>query len=89
MQRLHELDRLCHASFAPVSVDHPDIVKVEGVSALRDVSQHLRGSLMPTNGLFVLQHTGPQTFTSFPDILNWTLAAFKAIDDIRYFTGDP
>ncbi len=55
MQRLHELDRLCHASFTPVSVDHPDIVKIEGVSALRDVSQHLRGSLMPMNGLFLLQ----------------------------------
>ncbi len=39
---------------------------------------------MAAGGLFVLPHTGPQTFASFSDILKWTLAAFKAVDDIRF-----
>ncbi len=35
---------------------------------------------MPQDGAFVFPHTGPQTLTSFPDIMNRTLAAFKVVD---------
>ncbi len=38
---------------------------------------------MPADGPYVLPHTGPQTFTIFPDTLEWPLAAFKAIDVVR------
>ncbi len=38
---------------------------------------------MPADDPFVLPHTGPQTFTIFSYTLDWTLAAFKAIDVIR------
>ncbi len=87
MQRLHELDPVYHASrsngppFALVSVDHSDVVKVEGVSALRGVCPHLRASFVPADGPFVLPHTGSQAFASFSDMLNRSLAAFKAAND--------
>ncbi len=67
-----------------VSADHPDVVKAESVSALCGVCPHLRGSFVPAEGPFVLSRTGPQTFASFSDILNRTLAAFKAVNDIRF-----
>ncbi len=67
---------------ALVPVDHQDIVKVEDVSALRGVCLHLICSFVPADGPFVLLHKGPQTFASFLDILNPTLAAFKAVDII-------
>ncbi len=39
---------------------------------------------MPADGPFVLPHMGLQTFTSFAEILNRALAAFKAVDDIQF-----
>ncbi len=41
---------------------------------------------MPVDGPFVSPHNSPLTFTSFSDILNWTLAAFKAVDEIPFLT---
>ncbi len=40
---------------------------------------------MPQDGAFVFPHTGPQTLTNFPDIMNRTLAAFKFLDNVRFF----
>ncbi len=40
---------------------------------------------MSQDGAFLLPHTGPQTLTSYTDIMNRTLAAFKVLDNVRFF----
>ncbi len=45
-------------------VDHPGIVMVEDVSALRGVCPHLRSGFVPADGPFVLPHAGPQLTTA-------------------------
>ncbi len=63
-------------SLAPVHVDYPGIAKVEGMSTRHGVSRHFRDRFMVANGPFELPRKGAKTFANFPNILNWTLAAF-------------